>query len=113
MSDKTDLTVVIADYFFITVYKNDDEGITTYNPAIGLIADDTPGEDVLIVTNIINEEIDEAIKAALTIAMLLADGFSNSITIAGDRLETTTYEKTVTDFLYQGNVSFDYSKQVH
>jgi hypothetical protein len=112
MSDKTDLAVVIADYFFITVYKNDNEGITTYNPAVGLIANDTP-DNVLVVTNIINEDIDEAIKSALTIAVLLADGFSNSITISGDSDGTFTYEKTITDLLYQGNVSFEHSKLLH
>lgn len=112
MSDTTDLNIVIADHFFIVVYEHTDEGITTYNPAIGLIADDTP-DNVLVVTTIIKEDIDEAIKSALTIAVLLADAFSNSITIADDSNETTTYEKTISDFLYQGNVNLEPSKLLH
>jgi C4-type Zn-finger protein len=112
MSDKTDLKLVVANHFFIVVHEHDDEGINIYNPAIGLISDETP-DNVLVVTNIINKNIDEAIKATLTIAVLLADAFSNSIIISDENGETAPYEKTVTDFLYQGNVSFDYSKQVH
>ena len=92
-------------FFFITVNKIDhpEDGIL-YNPMVsygGSPNSENVTHNVTLTSNIFESDVDLAIRMALSGAIGMASGFKEMILIFDDGKSSSTYHKSISDFLHE------------